>query len=446
MSGEPTTASLAERLVRLDPETRRRVLDGFSDGELAALYYDWAFWARPNQWPPDGDWYCWAVIAGRGFGKTHTGAQWVRRLVETASSARDLRIALVAETAADARDVMVEGESGILRLSPPEWRPLYEPSKHRLTWPNGAVAITYSADDPEQLRGPQHHFAWCDELAKYRHGAVVWSNLLMGLRLGRQPRVLVTTTPRPIQILKDILAGPGTVVTRGGTFENATFLPPAFKDQILRRYGGTRIGRQELDAEILEDVPGALWSRALIEESRTSAVPALNRVVVAIDPPASRNGTCGIMVAGIAEDGTGYVLEDASKEKGSPLDWGKAAVDAYHAFEADRVVAEVNQGGDMVETVIRQVDPAVPVRTVRARRGKAVRAEPVAALYEQGRVRHVGAFPDLEDQLCRLGADMGPLEPGADAQGSPDRADALVWALTDLMLGPSVEPSIRPLV
>lgn len=446
MSDEPPASSLAERLARLSPEARRRVLNGFSDAELAALYYDWEFWARPGQLPPAGDWYCWAVIAGRGFGKTRTGAQWVRTLVETAGSAANLRIALVAETAADARDVMVEGESGILRLSPPEWRPLYEPSKHRLTWPNGAVAITYSADDPEQLRGPQHHFAWCDELAKYRYGGALWSNLLMGLRLGRRPRVLVTTTPRPIPILKAILAGPGTVVTRGGTFENAAFLPRAFKDQIRQRYAGTRIGRQELDAEILEDVPGALWSRAMIEASRVRHAPPLSRVVVAIDPPASRSGTCGIVVAGIAEDGRGYVLEDASKESASPLDWGRAAVAAYHAHEADRIVAEVNQGGDMVETVIRQVDAGVPVRAVRARRGKTTRAEPVAALYEQGRVHHIGAFPDLEDQLCRLGAEADPAAGMVDSVNSLDRADALVWALTDLMLGPAAEPSIRPLV
>jgi len=432
--------SLAERLAALPPTDCRKILADFSDGELACLYYDWAFWARPKQLPPEGDWLTWAVIAGRGFGKTRLGAEWVRMLARQ----RDMRLALVGETLADARNVMVEGESGLLAISPPAERPLFEPSKQRLTWPSGAVATLYSAEDPEQLRGPQHHAAWCDELAKYRRAEALWANLLLGLRLGMAPRVLVTTTPRPMPLLKEIMAAPTTVVTRGSTFENARFLAPGFLAEVTRRYQGTRLGRQELEAEILEDWPGALWTRGLIEACRTVRKPVLRRVVVAVDPPASRRGTCGIVAAGLGEDDLGYVLEDCSLSAGSPLDWARAAVAAYHRLEADRLVAEINQGGDMVAAVIAQVDETVAFQAVRATRGKGVRAEPVAALYEQGRVRHLGAFPELEDQLCMLGAE--PEAGGGNAGGrSPDRADALVWALTNLMLGPRAEPSIKRL-
>ena len=427
--------SLAERLANLPAAARTGILRQFADVELAALEHDWRFWARPKQLAPEGDWLTWAVIAGRGFGKTRLGAEWVRGLAVR----QDARIALVGETEADARNVMVEGESGLMAICPPAQRPLFEPSKRRLTWPSGAVATLYSAADPEQLRGPQHHFAWCDELAKFRYGPAVWSNLMLGLRLGERPRVLVTTTPRPMRLLKEIMAAPTTVVTRGSTFENRAWLPGGFLSEVRRRYAGTRLGRQELDGEILEDMPGALWSRALIESCRTEVIPDWRRIVVAMDPPASRAGTCGIIVAGLGLDGLGYVIEDASISAASPLDWARTAVAAYHRFAADRLVAEVNQGGDMVETVVRQVDRSVAFTQVRATRGKGRRAEPVAALYEQGRVRHVGAWPELEDQLCLMGVDFD-----VAAQGfSPDRADALVWALNALMLGPSGEPSIR---
>lgn len=435
--GKRDGLSLAERMAALPAEKRRVLLDGFTDVELAELYHDWGFWARPKQLPPEGDWLTWAVIAGRGFGKTRLGAEWVRTLTRH----KDMRLALVGETLADARNVMVEGESGLLAVSPAHERPLFEPSKQRLTWPSGAMATLYSAEDPEQLRGPQHHAAWCDELAKYRQAEALWANLMMGLRLGRQPRILVTTTPRPMTLLKEIMTAPGTVVTRGSTFENAHFLAAGFLAEVKRRYEGTRLGRQELEAEILEDWPGALWSRGLIEVCRVAHVPALRRVVVAVDPPASRAGTCGIVAAGLGEDELGYVLEDCSLSAGSPLDWARAAVAAYHRHGADRLVAEINQGGDMVATVIAQVDGQVAFQAVRATRGKGTRAEPVAALYEQGRVKHRGAFPELEDQLCALGVDF---EAGRDG-ASPDRADALVWAMTNLMLGPRAEPGIRRL-
>jgi phage terminase large subunit-like protein len=379
----------------------------------------------------------WLLLAGRGFGKTRTGAEYVRSCVR---ARRAGRIAFVAPTEADARNVMVEGESGILAISAADDRPRYEPSKRRLTWPSGAVATLYSADEPERLRGPQHDAAWCDELAAWRYPEA-WDMLLLGLRLGQDPRIVATTTPRPTGLIKGLVADPSVVVTRGSTHENRGNLAPAFIEEIIRKYEGTRLGRQELEAEILDDMPGALWSRGLIEAARMRRAPELMRVVVAVDPAASSGGMAdetGIVVAGRDERGEAWVLADASGRY-TPAEWAKTAIAAFRAHRADRVVAEVNQGGEMVEAMLRTIDPLVPFTAVHASRGKQVRAEPVAALYEQGRVHHVGALPQLEDQMCNFCAR------GIDrrqAGGSPDRVDALVWALTDLFFEPRLGEGI----
>jgi predicted phage terminase large subunit-like protein len=370
------------------------------------------------------------LLAGRGFGKTRTGAEYVRAMV---GMRRVRRVALVAPTAADARAVMVEGESGLLSIGPPDDRPDYEPSKHLLTWPNGAIATTFSADEPDRLRGPQHDLAWCDELAAWRYPQA-WDMLMFGLRLGTDPRVVVTTTPRPTKLIKALIADPKVVVTRGSTAENRKNLAPAFLDQIVRRYEGTRLGRQELEAEILEDVPGALWSHAIIDATRVAIAPQLTRIVVAIDPAAGsgeHSDETGIVVAGKNTDGHGYVLADLSGRY-TPTEWARAAIAAYRAHSADRIVAEINTGGEMVEATIRIVDPTVSFAAVHASRGKVARAEPVAALYEQGRVHHLGALPRLEDQMCGFAHDFDR----AVAGYSPDRVDALVWALTELLVEP----------
>ena len=440
-------ASLAESLSLLPEAARAEILAELNEADSAALLDDWAFWARANQRAPGGDWTTWLVLAGRGFGKTRCGAEWVRACVcgstpMSAGAAR--RIALVAETAADARDVLVEGESGLLAVHPPEYRPLYEPSKRRLTWPNGATATLYNAVQPDQLRGPQHDLAWADELAKWRHAEATWDQLQFGLRLGPRPRQCVTTTPRPIKTLKAIMEDPNTVITRGSSYDNLVNLAPAFIQRIVGRYEGTRLGRQELNGEILEDVPGALWTRRMIDALRVAEPPALVRIVVAIDPAASSGAgsdETGIIVAGLGEDGHGYVLEDLSL-RGSPDAWGRAAVHAYARWKADRVIGEVNNGGEMIAHVLRTIDPAVSYKAVRASRGKAARAEPVAALDEQGRVHHVGAFAELEDQMCAITPELDR----AAAGFSPDRVDARVWAITELMLhGQAGEPRVRGL-
>jgi len=387
---------------------------------------------------PGGQWATWLLLAGRGFGKTRSAGEAIRALVcgkTPLATGGYHRVALVAETAADARDVIVEGESGLLAIHPPDFRPNYEPSKRRLTWPNGAVATLYNAVEPDQLRGPQHDLAYCDELAKWSYAQETWDQLQFGMRLGEWPRQIIATTPRPIPVLKRIMTQPGTVVTRGTTFENRSNLAPSFIEQITARYEGTRLGRQELNAEILDDVPGALWTRAMIDQARApSAIPDMARVVVAIDPSgtagASDNGdSIGIVVAGKGTDGRGYVLADRSC-KVSPAAWGRMAVDAYHEFKASRIVAERNYGGAMVEHVIRTTDNRVAYKEVTAARGKVLRAEPIAALYEQNRISHVGKLSALEDQLCQMTTD------GYCGDGSPDRADALVWAITELMLNP----------
>jgi len=428
-------ASLAESLASLPASERDPLIAELDAAQAQALLFDWRFWARPNQLPPAGDWTTWLILAGRGFGKTRCGAEWLRAQACGATPlapGRARRIALVAETAADARDVMVEGESGLLTVHPPAFRPLFEPSKRRLTWPNGARATLYNAIEPDQLRGPQHDAAWADELAKWRHAAATWDQLQFGLRLGPRPRQVVTTTPRPIRTLRDLMEDPDTVITRGTSYENVANLAPAFVKRIIKRYEGTRLGRQELKAEILEDLPGALWTRARIESLRRRAAPELQRIVVAIDPAVGGgigSDETGIVVAGLGRDGHGYVLEDLSLRAG-PDAWARRAVAAYRRWQADRIVGEVNNGGDLVEHVLRTVDPGVAYKAVRASRGKAARAEPVAALDEQGRVHHVGAFPELEDQMCAFGRDFDR----ATAGFSPDRVDARVWALTELML------------
>jgi len=397
---------------------------------LAARYF-WRGHARPKQLPPPGNWRVWLVCTGRGWGKTRAGAEWVRAEVE---SGRRGRLALVGRTAADARDVMIEGESGLLAVCPPWDRPRYEPSKRRLTWPNGAIATSYSADEPDLLRGPQHDGAWADELASWRFPEA-WDMLLMGLRLGENPQVVAVTTPRPIKLIRDLMAQPTTVTVTGATFENEDNLPEPFLREIIARYQGTRLGRQELMGELLDDVPGALWTRQMIEQCHIAEAPDMVRVVVAIDPAVTSGDDAdetGIVAAGKGVDGHAYVLADASCRL-SPDGWGRRAVDLYRAHKADRIIAEVNNGGDLVERVIRTVDVGIPYRAVRASRGKATRVEPVAALYEQSRVFHVGGFDVLEDQLCAFASD------GYMGSDSPDHADALVWALHELMLGPSTE-------
>ncbi|HXD23239.1 MAG TPA: terminase family protein [Gemmatimonadaceae bacterium] len=429
------TASPAASLASLPATERAAILADLSDDELLALEYDWRFWARPNQLAPGGDWTTWLLLAGRGFGKTRSGAEFINEQVR---ARRAKRIALVAATAPDARDVMVEGESGLLTISPPWFRPLYEPSKRRLTWPNGARATLYSADEPDRLRGPQHDIAWCDELAAWRFPEA-FDMLMLGLRLGERPRVCVTTTPKPTLLIRDLLKDPTVSVTHGSTYENRVNLAPAFIHTVVRKYEGTRLGRQELLAELLEDVEGALWTLGLIEEHRMSietfgATP-LSRIVVAIDPNVSSGpdaDDAGVVVAGIGagtcpcgKEQCGYVLDDRSGAI-PPIEWARRAIQAYKDHKADRVVAETNNGGELVETQLRVVDATVSYRAVHAARGKITRAEPVQALYEQGRVHHVGGFPELEDQLTQW-------VPGA-GMPSPGRLDALVWALTDLML------------
>ncbi|MGN6548282.1 MAG: DNA-packaging protein [Pararhizobium sp.] len=405
-----------------------------------AVAGDWVLQGRRDQRPPDGDWRTWVLMGGRGAGKTRAGAEWVHGLVTSAGAETGtLRIALVAETLGDAREVMVDGVSGILRIARFD-RPSYEAARRRLVWPTGAVAQIFSSEDPESLRGPQFDFAWCDELAKWRHPQETWDMLQFALRLGDRPRQLVTTTPRPVPLLKALLAAPDTVITRIRTLDNRGNLAPGFIEAMEARYGGTRLGRQELAGELIEDREDALWSRAAIERVGTRQPGPVGRIVVAVDPPAvaaARNSCCGIVVAGLDASGRAVVLADGSMEGASPAAWARAAVKLYRRFDADRIVAEVNQGGDMVSTILRSVDPSVPVTTVRATRGKWLRAEPVAALYEQGRVLHAGAFPALEDQMCNFGPE------GLSSGRSPDRLDALVWALTALLLTGRGAPRVR---
>lgn len=433
------TRSPAECLASLPAPIRERELASLSDAMKAKLLWHWPFWARPQQLAPKGDWTTWVILAGRGFGKTRAGSEWVRSMVcgdTPLAPGRAKRVALIAETAADARDVLVEGDSGIMGVHPKDWRPTYEPSKRRLTWPNGAIATLFNATEPDQLRGPQFDLAWCDELAKWRYAQEAWDMLQFGLRLGNDPRSLITTTPRPIVLLKQIMKDPRTVITRGSTYDNAKNLAPAFLEQVKRKYEGTRLGRQELAAEILDDVPGSLWTREMIDKTRRQRgdkLPDMQRVVVAIDPAGKSQETAisegtaetGIIVAGLGVDGRGYVLDDLSCSL-SPNGWARRALSAFDMYQADCVVVETNQGGDMVKQTIQSVRPGVSVREVHASRGKVTRAEPIAALYEQGRVSHVGTLGDLEDQMVLF----TPLGIAGNTTG--DRVDACVWALSQL--------------
>lgn len=425
--------SHAELLAELPEAKRNALLRDFTAEQIEALEYDWTFWGRPEQQEPSESHKVWLILAGRGWGKTRTGAETVRQWTEEVP-----RIACVAPTSADARDVMVEGESGLLNIGPPAERPEWQPSKNKLTYPNGSVVHFYPATEPDRLRGPQYHRAWCDELAAWPHldePYNAWTQLNLGLRLGNSPRIVVTTTPRPIKLVRHLANEPSTIITRGSTYDNAANLAQEFISTIEEQFHGTRVGRQEIYAEILDDVPGALWPRWLLERQRydareQGAAPKhFVRVVLGVDPATTNDegsDETGIVVVAKDPSGQAFVLADASMH-GSPDEWASAVVRAAKAFDVDRVVGEVNNGGDLIERNIKTVDPNIPYKSVRASRGKIKRAEPVAALYEQRRVWHLGMFPELEDQMSRF-------TPDGEFDESPDHADALVWALTELML------------
>jgi phage terminase large subunit-like protein len=430
-----------------DGARRRLILDKqLLPHERAALgNWHWEVWARDEQLPPDGEWRVWLICAGRGFGKTRAGAEWVRNLARHDPEAR---IALVGASLAEVRSVMVEGESGVLAASPGALAPEFEPSVRRLQWPNGAQAFLYSVAEPESLRGPQHTHAWCDEIGKWDNAGersiTGWDNMQLGLRLGAHPRVLATSTPRSVPLMRRLMEEAkrgGVVVASGRTVDNAGALPLVYYEAMLEQFGGSALGRQELDGEMLTEAEGALWSRSMLERCREVMPECLRvRIVVGVDPPTGEKGdACGIVVAALRADGNAVVLADASVEKASPERWARAVANAARAWGADRVVAEANQGGAMVKAVLRAADEVLPVTLVHASKGKVARAEPVAALYESGRVRHAGMFGQLEDQMCGLMAAGRYEGPGR----SPDRADALVWALTELMLGQRSQPQIR---
>lgn len=436
----PDDRSLVERLSALVPQHHSKLAAALHEAGLAGLPRVWAAQARSSQLPPRVDWDTWLILAGRGFGKTRAGAGWVHQMADEVPGAR---IALLGATAADARAVTVEGESGLLAKAPEGAGLAFEPSLRKLSWANGSTASLYSAVEPEALRGPQFHFAWGDEIARWSDTAATLANLRLALRLGHRPQLLLTTTPRPFAWLKQLTTAAGVIVTRGSTHDNASNLPDVFLSSMKRDYGGTRLGRQELDGEFIDDLEGALWTRDLLEGCRVRIAPEFRRVVVAVEPPASsgsRADACGIVVAALGNDNRGYVLADDSIQGRTPEQWARAVVAATERYDADKVVAEVNNGGDMVVSILRSVSCNLPVKSVRASVGKTARAEPVASLYLAGRVSHVGAFPALEDELCGLMIGGSYAGPGR----SPDRADALVWALTELLLGPApTKPGIQ---
>ena len=423
------------------------VVAELTDDEAEALFYDWPLWARSEQLPPPGQWYVWLILAGRGWGKTRTGAEWVRWRVETGQARR---IGLIGQTAADVRDVIVEGESGLLAICPHWNRPKYEPSKRRLTWPNGAIATTFSGDEPDQLRGPQHDTVWADELAKWKYAQEAWDNMEMGLRLGDNPQAIVTTTPRPIPLILTLKADPQAVrpTTNLSTHVNRANVSERFVRRVVNKYAGTRLGRQELDAEILDDTPGALWTRSGIEATRLRQSHYLRRIVIGEDPSGGwAVGESGIVGSGKYAAEHGYVLADETTS-GDPAEWAPAVIRAYIELKADKIVAERNNGGAMVEHVIRQTTVEIdgitirganlPIELVWASRGKHTRAEPISILWQQKppRAHFVGAHPELEDQCCTW-------VPGED---SPDRMDALVWAMTDLFPNEEVMEVDAPIV
>jgi phage terminase large subunit-like protein len=437
--------NLRAALMRLSKSgaAKAELLAGLRPRWIDHFHADFAPLAHGHQVPPaQKDWRTWLILGGRGAGKTRAGAEWVR---DVALSDRQARIALVGETEHEVRSVMIEGVSGLLSIHRQRERPRWNPTRRRLEWKNGAVAEVFTAENYEGLRGPQFSAAWCDELAKWRHAEATFDMLQFGLRLGERPRQVVTTTPRPIALLKKLIADPSTALTRAGTVANAFNLSPAFIEHVLTRYGGTRIGRQEIDGEIVEERADALWTRAGLEGCRVDAAPKdlnLVRIVVAVDPPASAkkgSDACGIVAAGRAEDGTIYVIEDASVAGLTPQGWAMKAVSLWRRLQADSLIAEANQGGDMVKAVINEADREVPVVLKHATRGKYHRAEPVAQLYEQGRVKHVGVYPALEDEMCDFGID------GLSSGKSPDRLDALVWAVGALTFGARGQPRVRGL-
>lgn len=433
----------------MDISEAEQYIAGLNSDELKELdrllvnsgaLWDWRAFARPNQLAPEGEWLTWLVLAGRGFGKTRCGNEWIR---EEVTSKRAGRIALIAETQKDLEEVIVFGESGIASIFPPHQKPRITKKPIKIEFHTGAIATGYNATEPDQLRGPQFDAALCDELAKWRYARETWDQLQFALRLGKHPRQIVTTTPRPIPVLKEILAASTTVVTRGVTLDNQANLAASFIKTIMDKYSGTRLGRQELSAEILDDVPDALWTRAALDRDRRkpNEVPTLKRIVVAVDPAAKKNempedgAATGIVVAGIGEDNRGYVLDDQTCRE-SPNGWARMAVACFDRYQADCIVGEINNGGEMVEATVRAVRPTVPFREVHASKGKWTRAEPVAALYEQGRVSHVGTFASLEDEMVNFGPN------GMAGDASPDRVDALVWALTQLF--PLITRTIKP--
>jgi len=430
MRRKPSSSkSSVEELLKLDAAACERRLSDLSDEEAERLYYDWSQWARPEQRLPSGNWAYWLILAGRGAGKTRTGSETLRLWARNHTY-----VNLIGATRQDTRDIMVEGESGILAVCPPDERPRFVRTADRLEWPNGAISQMFSAEEPDRLRGKQHMKLWADELAAWRDPDA-FDQALLGLRLGDKPQAILTTTPRPTKFIKRLVADPDVHVTRGTTFDNAKFLGPAFVKQIAARFKGRVIGRQELYGEIVEETPGALWTRALLERQRLPAPRPLEdyaEIVVGVDPPA-RSGAkadeCGIVVAARLVGGEAHVLADLTSQGETPGLWSARVVEAYRTFRANRIVAEINNGGDMVAQVMRQHDANLPVRSVTATRGKFLRAEPVAAAYERGAVFHCGVFGKLEDQLCALVADFDARAAGF----SPDRADALVWALSDLM-------------
>ncbi|WP_174416543.1 terminase large subunit domain-containing protein [Sulfitobacter noctilucicola] len=436
-----------------DVDVQQQFLSELEEGELMALPYLFDFWALDHQLPPEGAWRTWVVLGGRGAGKTRAGAEWVRSIVEGAKPLDEgacRRVALVGETIDQVREVMVFGDSGIIACSPPDRKPVWEAGRKRLVWPNGAIATVHTAHDPEGLRGPQFDAAWVDELAKWKRGQETWDQLQFALRLGDDPRVCVTTTPRNVDVLKRVLASPSTLQTHAPTQANAAHLASSFLEEVQARYQGTRLGRQELDGVLLADAEGALWTSEALEDGRVDALPAFDRIVVGLDPAASTGSAadeCGIVVVGAVtqgpvQDWRAVVLADCTVRGATPSGWAKAAIAAMEQYGADRLVAEVNQGGAMVGEVLRQVDPMVPIKSVHASKGKVARAEPVAALYEQGRVSHVRGLDVLEDQMCRMTAR------GYEGGGSPDRVDALVWALHELMIEPAAKwrrPAVRSL-
>jgi len=425
-----------------------------NEREILGPYADkfWEIMRRDDQVPPcETGWTTWLLLGGRGAGKTRAGAEWIRTIVrqfqndhQGQQNSAPMRIALIAETYADAREIMIDGPSGLRSIGFSDERPSYETSRRRLVWPGGAVAHCFSAEDPDGLRGYQFNAAWADEMCKWRYPEETWSNLQLALRLGDCPRQVVTTTPRPMALLKRLMASDKTAITRATSYDNRDNLAESFFTEIASVYEGTAIGRQELMGELIDDVAGALWSWSMIEASRIAKAPLLDRIVVAVDPPVGSGpdaDECGIIIAGVCEhdeEPSAYILGDWSVQGLSPRGWGERAIAAYHEFQADRLVVEVNQGGEMVRQILLQIDASVALRPVHATRGKRVRAEPVAVLYERGRVRHVGAFSKLEDQLTNFTG------LGRGSSNSPDRLDALVWALTDLMLrGAEPKPGVR---